>query len=175
MQSETDSPDKLASLENGDPKKALELKKLALEIAEMERPWWERPNYILAALPTLLAVIALSVGFINGYFSAQLTKLDNQKYDLQRQIREFESTRDALIAQNDQLQQGVQKKQDKLDHIRYLTHHLRDLAALVKELRKQPGVHASQMNKLQDYQQSRLDQLISELTVVIEDEPATQD
>lgn len=86
-----------------DPNRELELKKLALEIAELERPWWRRPAYILAALPTLLAVAALSVGFLNGFFSAQLTKLDNQKFALEQQIKEFESRRDQLHQQNDQL------------------------------------------------------------------------
>ena len=76
--------------------KSLELKKLTLEIAELERPWWKRPAYILAALPTLLAMIALSVGFINGYFSAQLTKLENQRHDIEAQVKEFESRRDVL-------------------------------------------------------------------------------
>ena len=81
----------------------LALKKLALEIAEMERPWWKRPTYLLAALPTLLAVVALSVGFLNGFFSAQLTKLDNQKHDLEAEIMKFESTRDSLTSQNEQI------------------------------------------------------------------------
>ena len=81
----------------------LERKKLALEIADMERAWWKRPAYLLAALPTLLAIAALSVGFLNGFFSAQLTKLDNQKHDLEAQVREFEVKRDALHVENNTL------------------------------------------------------------------------
>lgn len=84
-------------------KDSLELKKLALEIAEMERSWWKRPTYILAALPTLLAIVALVVGTLNGFFSAQLTKLENQKHDLEAQVKEFEVKRDALHLENENL------------------------------------------------------------------------
>jgi hypothetical protein len=70
-----------------DEKEPRQLKKLALEIAELERSWWKRPAYILGALPTLLAVVALSVGFVNGYFSAQLTRLENQRHDLEAQVK----------------------------------------------------------------------------------------
>src|SRR6266571_7601144 len=101
-------------MEDTDPKALLELKKLNLEIAEMERSWWKRPSYILAALPTVLAVIALSVGFLNGFFSAQLTKLENQKHDVEAQIREFEGTRNALTAENEKLRQGMDEKTQRI-------------------------------------------------------------
>jgi len=101
-----------------DEKPMLELKKLALEIADLERPWWKRPAYVLAALPTVLAIIALSVGFLNGFFSAQLTKLDNQRHDLEAQVREFETTRNSLFSQNQKLQQEIVAKQEILNEIK---------------------------------------------------------
>lgn len=90
---------------------SLALKKLALEVADLERPWWKRPNYILAALPTLLAIVALSVGFLNGFFSAQLTKLENQRHDLEAQVKEFEAKRDDLHRQYD----DAKKKLEEVD------------------------------------------------------------
>ncbi|SRR6266404_1390757 len=96
----------------------LERKKLALEIADMERAWWKRPTYILAALPTLLAVIALSVGFLNGFFNAQLTKLDNQKHDLEAQVKAFEDKRDDLHRQYDDAQKKLDDAQKELDRTR---------------------------------------------------------
>ena len=84
-------------------KEELELKKLALEIKDLERSFWKRPTYILAALPTLLAVVTLSVGLFNGYFSASLTKLENQKHDLQVEVTNFEAKRDELYSTNDRL------------------------------------------------------------------------
>ena len=47
-------------------------------------------------MPTVLAIVALSVGFLNGFFSAQLTKLENQRHDLETQVRAFEEKRDDL-------------------------------------------------------------------------------
>jgi hypothetical protein len=90
---------------------SLKRKKLVLEIADMERAWWKRPAYLLAALPTLLAIAALSVGFLNGFFSTQLTKLDNQKHDLETQVKEFEVKRDALHVENDKLSGENEKNQ----------------------------------------------------------------
>src|SRR5258708_5713514 len=95
---------------DNDEKDALELRKLALEIAEMERSWWKRPTYILAALPTLLAVIALSVGFVNGYFSAQLTKLENQRHDIELQVKEVKAVRE-------QITKEIQEESEKLAKI----------------------------------------------------------
>lgn len=93
---------------------ALERRKLALEIAELERPWWKRPSYILAALPTLLAVVALTVGFLNGFFSAQLTKLENQKHDIEAQVKEFEAKRTQVQKDYEELKQEVKRKSDDL-------------------------------------------------------------
>lgn len=77
--------------------RALQLKKLALEITDLERPWWKRPAYILAALPTMLAFGTLLVGAFTGYFQAAYTKLENQRHDLEAQIKEFEAKRDGLV------------------------------------------------------------------------------
>lgn len=85
------------------PKEELELKKLALEIRDLERPFWKRPTYILAGLPTMLAVVTLSIGLFNGYFSASLIKLDNQKHDLEAEVKAFQITRDELYSTNDRL------------------------------------------------------------------------
>lgn len=108
-----------------DEKDSLQLRKLALEIAELERPWWKRPTYILAALPTLLAVVALTVGFLNGFFSAQLTKLENQRHDIESQIREFEGTRNTLVTQNQKLQNDISTKQNALIEINDIASKLR--------------------------------------------------
>ena len=86
-----------------DQKNSLEIRKISLEITELERQWWKRPSYILAALPTLLAIAALSVGFLNGFFSAQLTKLENQRHDLAAEVKEFEARRAELSRQNETL------------------------------------------------------------------------
>jgi len=99
MQSETE-----ARLLVEDTEKSLELKKLALEIADLERPWWKRPAYVLAFLPTMLAFGTLLVGAFTGYFQAEYTKLENQRHDLevqrgqlQQQVQGLEEQRDTLM------------------------------------------------------------------------------
>ncbi len=82
---------------------SLELKKLALEIAELERPWWKRPSFVLASLPAILATLTLLYGLTNGYFSTAFAKLENQKIALGNEIHDFEVKRDALHAENDRL------------------------------------------------------------------------
>jgi len=145
-------------------KDLLESRKLALEITEMERSWWKRPTYILAALPTLLAITALSVGFLNGFFSAQLTKLDNQKHDLQVDITRFEETRNALIKQNEKLRQDVLDNESKLTDIRRIGARLRGISV---EL----GVHQEQTKKSDDEIkeiQTELEKISSDLTKLVE-------
>jgi hypothetical protein len=107
-----------------DEKDFLALRKLTLEIAEMERPWWKRPAYILAALPTLLAIVALSVAFLNGFFGAQLTKLDNQRHDLEAEIIRFEGTRNALLTQNEKLKEDILTRQGQLSDIKSIASRL---------------------------------------------------
>ncbi len=84
-------------------KEELERKKIELEIKDLERPFWKRPVYVLAALPTLLAVVTLSVGLFNGYFSASLTKLENQKHDLEVEVKQFQARRTELHTENEEL------------------------------------------------------------------------
>jgi len=121
----------------------LELKKLSLEIAELERPWWKRPSYLLAALPTLLAIVALSVGFLNGFFSAQLTKLENQRHDLEAQVKEFEAKRDELHRQYDEAKKELDKLnisgrnlRDEGNFQAYLAHKCEDELGKLKASRK---------------------------------------
>jgi cell division protein FtsB len=147
-----------------DPKTPLELKKLALEIAELERPWWKRPTYILAALPTLLAIFALTVGFINGYFSASLTKLDNQKHDLQAEIKQFEETRNTLVAQNEKLRQEVLDKETKLTNIRRIGATLRGTALSLEMRQAETGKADAEMKRIQ----AELEKIILDLTKVVE-------
>lgn len=153
-------------------KDSLELRKLALEIADLERPWWKRPAYVLAALPTLLAVIALSVGFLNGYFSAQLTKLDNQKHDLEAQIKQFEGTRNDLVSQNEKLQKDVIEKESKLTDIRRIAARLRG-AALELEMHLAESAPGKKPDAEMQRIQRELDNIISDLANKIEKRPAT--
>lgn len=97
-----------------DSGKALALKKLTLEIAELERPWWKRPTYILAALPTMLAFGTLLVAVFSGYFQAAYTKLENQKHDLEAQVKTFEEKRDDLSREYERTKRELEQTKDQL-------------------------------------------------------------
>jgi hypothetical protein len=106
--------DKGDSTDVAPQKEDLEREKLILEIQQLKNPWWKKPAYVLAALPTLLAVLSLIYGFANGYFQATATKLENQKHDLQVQkdkleadIKEFSTRRDELEQTNKELKMQV--------------------------------------------------------------------
>jgi DNA repair ATPase RecN len=98
-------------------KRRLESRKIELEIKDLERPFWKRPVYVLAGLPTVLAVVTLSVGVFNGYFSASLTKLENQKFAVEAEIKEFEVRRDTLHAENDRLKRENDSVEEKINSI----------------------------------------------------------
>lgn len=81
------------------PKDDLERRKLLLEIEQLQQPWWKKPTYILAALPTVLAFGTLLVGVLTGYFQATATKLENQRRDLEKQIEQFNVQKQELDRQ----------------------------------------------------------------------------
>jgi hypothetical protein len=74
-----------------------EEQKLIIEIQELSRPWWRRPNSYFAGLPTLLALATVIYGLSNGYFSTERGKLEVKRDLLQIEIAKFESRRDALL------------------------------------------------------------------------------
>jgi len=95
----------------------LEREKLILEIQQLKGQWWKKPAYVLAALPTLLAVLSVVYGFANGYFQAAAVKLENQKHDLQVEIREFSKEREELVRQNKELNDQISRQQAQLKEL----------------------------------------------------------
>jgi hypothetical protein len=122
-------------------KEDLEREKLLLEIQQLKDPWWKKPAYMLAALPTLLAALSLIYGFANGYFQATAVKLENQKHDLQiekdrlqTEVKEFTAKRDELNRQNKELLDIIEisKKQMEASDI-WSNHHAMRLDRAEKE------------------------------------------
>ncbi len=145
----------------------LERKKLLLEIKDLERPFWKRPTYILAALPTLLAITALTVGFINGFFGAQLTKLDNQKHDLEAQIKEFEEKKAGLYSQNERLQHELKKKKDALGMMRSMLLENSQMTRKLREIQSAPQIASVAKLKTQLEIQEELEGLLSALEFLL--------
>ena len=89
-------------------KDQLERDKLSLEIAELQREWWKRPAYIAAFFPSVLALLTLAYGLGNGYFDAEFARLENKKYELERETRLLEERKTRLL-------ERVQEAQALLD------------------------------------------------------------
>jgi len=87
-------------------KEELETKKLRLEIEDMERPFWKRPAHVLAALPTILILITLFVGFLNGFLQTHVTKLISENRDLTARrdelVKEYDAAKTKLDEQKAQ-------------------------------------------------------------------------
>lgn len=78
---------------------ALDIQKLELELTQLAAPWWRRPSFWLAALPTALASITVVYGLSNGYFDAVSVKLENEKSALEAEIKKFNQERDKIKIQ----------------------------------------------------------------------------
>lgn len=104
----TENIEQTPSQEKPLTKEDLEMKKLRLEIQDMERPFWKRPTYVLAALPTLLIIITLSVGFLNGFLKSNVMKLISENKELQTRREELLAQYDTAKGKLDQIdQEGV--------------------------------------------------------------------
>lgn len=53
-------------------------RKLQLEINELEKSWWKKPQYIAAFSPLLIALISLFALILSGFFDKRISKLNIQ-------------------------------------------------------------------------------------------------
>jgi hypothetical protein len=70
-------------------KEELERIKLALEIAELRRPWWQKSAY---AINALIGLCSVSILFITGSFQANFLRIENEKFILAQQRKELEAS-----------------------------------------------------------------------------------
>lgn len=98
----------IAQLNNKTEKDELERKKTALEVRELEKSWYRKPQYVLAALPTALAIIGIIVGFYTGYFKDKIA-------GLQQDVANYEKQKNQLIADNKKGQEELGKLEDRID------------------------------------------------------------
>jgi len=71
-------------------KDELERQKLALEIRELQRKWWQRPVYLSILLPIALASLTILAGILSGYFN-------RERMQLARDIEALKAEKTALI------------------------------------------------------------------------------
>ncbi len=67
-------------------KTKLELKKLQLEINELDRPIWGRPAFLGAFVPLMLAFVGLASTVFTGFFDERMAALRDQRKELEKVI-----------------------------------------------------------------------------------------
>ena|SRR6266487_10712 len=92
-------------------KEDLELRKLELEIRDLERHWWERPVYLSILIPIVLATLTFFAGMMSGYF-------DRERMQLKRDNQTLKTENTALAATQNALRQANEDAQKYLEYIR---------------------------------------------------------
>lgn len=90
----------------------LNKKKLELEIAELVRPIWQRPAFIT---PVIAALLSVMLAYFSGWFDVQLTRLSNQRHDLEQDIAKFQREKSEIQGQVDALRKELTDIKSKLD------------------------------------------------------------
>lgn len=88
-------------------KDQLERQKLALEIRELQRKWWQRPVYLSALLPMVLAALTVLAGILSGYFDRERAKLNSD-------ISALKKEKDALIERTSALSNEINRSLQQL-------------------------------------------------------------
>ncbi len=89
----------LAQSQDSIPTARLEQQKLQLEIRELSRAWFLRPEYLAAILPAVVGMGTLLILRFTGYFKAETIRLENRRSELKNDIRQFESQKAELDKQ----------------------------------------------------------------------------
>lgn len=76
----------------------LEDKKLALEVAELQLPWWRKPKYLGVLLPTVLGAITVSIALFTNIIDKRILNYQN---DLERLTKKEDSLREIINLQVD--------------------------------------------------------------------------
>lgn len=88
----------------------LERQKTSLEVQDLERRWYRKPQYLLAALPTGLAIIGILVGFYTGYFKDKIA-------GLQGDISKYEQEKKDLKQRNEKSQENLQHLDERIQQL----------------------------------------------------------
>jgi hypothetical protein len=78
----------------------LENKKLALEISELKKKWYERPSNYIPLLTLILTISTILWTFSTGVLDIKYQTLTKEKKSLELDIKEFETTKSELIRDN---------------------------------------------------------------------------
>ncbi len=95
-------------------KEDLEREKLFYEIKQLKGKWWQ-PSFILAALPTLLAIASLIYVYNSGYFQASTIKLENEKQAIEAKIQSSQELKNQLDAEVKNIEQKKESLKSEIN------------------------------------------------------------
>ncbi len=84
-------------------KQILEEQKLKLEINELEKKWYKKPNYLQVLLPTTVAIGSLLYAIFSGVFSTKYDQFLLQQERLKLETMRFEAQRDKVKEEFDEI------------------------------------------------------------------------
>lgn len=109
-------------MENQANREDLELKKLSLEIKEMETNWWQKPHYLGIFIPAMLTITTLLVGILTDYFDFKNKQIgfSEKKEQLDSELRAAQDSLSKTTAQYE-LYKDVNKRMKQARYLRDLT------------------------------------------------------
>jgi hypothetical protein len=95
----------------------LELRKLELEVRELERSPWLRPAYLAALLPIVLATLGFLSAWMAGYFSDERAKLKQDTAQLKLDRDAQKQGRDEMQLKFEEADAIVTRVRNTIDQI----------------------------------------------------------
>lgn len=137
----------------------LQKEKLRLEIADINKKWYKRKDYLQILLPTIIAVFSLLYAIASGFFSTKYDQYQLQKERLQLEVQRFEEKKESLLESNEQLTKSNKELSDKLQSEEQVA------AQLKSELINRRNEAKALENKLVDlsFQKQEYTEMISQL------------
>lgn len=140
------------------PKEKLEVKKLQLEVDQLQVPFWKRPSYVGGVfVPVALAALTLIGAFVTGYFDAERSRLKTEKTELAAAVEKLRVESEDLKREKTELQARLERlNEDKTKLENEITGLEQDAAKLRDErdqLKKEVEPLKKRVKKLVDESQ----------------------
>jgi hypothetical protein len=151
-------------------KLGLDREKAELEVRDLKRPWYRKPQYVLAALPTTLALVGIIAGIYTGYFREKIGNLEEQKKELalsneksQANLKELDNTVNQLNKETKIATEDLKQITNEKDTL--LTAQ-RDLARQVASLNTDRSLSQNHLQRIKD-EYTKIAERSKELTLKI--------
>lgn len=88
--------------------------KVKLEIYEMSKPWYKKPDYLKILVPLFVGLLTVVIAFLNGFFSAKASELKASELYLSIRSKEVDTKIDSLNIAYEQFEEDIFKEKNSL-------------------------------------------------------------